>query len=116
MNRVEETEPLDYFKLTFEKRPAEELYEVQKDTFQLYNLADDEQYATTLKTLRKELQDWMVETNDLRATEPQTIYWDTVRYTPKYQFYDFDLEAKIRNYNMLKKVGNRFDSLKCVVD
>ena len=92
------------------------MHKLQKDPFQLNNLADDEQYATSFKTLRKELQDWMLETNDLRATEPQTIYWDTVRYTPKYQFHDFDLEKRIENYDMLEKVGNRFDSLKCVVD
>ncbi|MEN0047780.1 MAG: sulfatase [Bacteroidota bacterium] len=116
MNRIGESESLDYFELTFGKRPAEELYEVQQDPFQLNNLANNEEYAATLEILRKELKDWMIETNDLRATEPQTIYWDTVRYTPKYQFYDFDLEEGIKNYNMLEKVGNGFDSLKCVVD
>ncbi|MEM8526088.1 MAG: sulfatase [Bacteroidota bacterium] len=116
MNKLGESQPIDYFKLTFEKRLAEELYELQKDPFQLNNLAKEKQYAATLKTLRKELKNWMVETNDLRATEPQTIYWDTVLYTPKYQFYDFDLEEKIGNYNMLERIGNRFDSLRCVVD
>jgi len=116
MNRVGEKRPIDYFELTFGKRPAEELYDVQKDPFQLQNLADDEKYAAVLKTLQKELRDWMVSTNDLRVTEPQTVYWDTVHYTPKYQRYDFDLEEGIKEYDLLKKTGNRLDSLKCVVD
>lgn len=93
------TEP-DYFQLTFGKRPAEELYAVMEDPYQLHNLADDPAYTDTLAQLRSTLQEWMVATNDIRATEPQTIYWDTVLYTPNYQFKNFDLAVEIEEYQI----------------
>lgn len=46
-------------------RPAEELYDVQKDPFETHNLATDPKYLTTLETLRTRLDRWMVETRDL---------------------------------------------------
>ncbi|MEM9888059.1 MAG: sulfatase [Bacteroidota bacterium] len=104
---------LDYFSLTFEKRPAEELYDVKNDPFQLQNLADDKRYDKNMKDLRARLASWMKIHEDLRATSPQTTYWDTVRYTPKYQFYDYDLRQSIEDYNLLVRQAGRLDSLKC---
>lgn len=95
----------DYFQLTFGKRPAEELYAVEEDPFQLQNLAADPAYADTLRAMRTTLDEWMAATGDIRATEPQSIYWDTVLYTPDYQFDNFDLIEKIGAYRIDPVLG-----------
>lgn len=54
----------------FQHRPAEELYDVDADPFELNNLADDPQYAEVLSELRGELDGWMKDQGDLgQATE-----------------------------------------------
>ena len=63
------------FQAAFGLRPAEELYDVQKDTYELRNLADDPAHAETLKQLRGELDRWMIDTGDLRA-KGETDLWD----------------------------------------
>jgi uncharacterized sulfatase len=60
------------------RRPAEELYDVKKDPFQMNNLADDPKYAKTLQSMRKQLEQWMKQQGDLgqetelKALERQT--------------------------------------------
>ncbi|MBT8298192.1 MAG: sulfatase, partial [Maribacter sp.] len=85
----------DYYKLAFGKRPAEEFYVLSKDPFNLHNEIRNPSYTEMIKTLRKDLSHWMESTDDLRATEPNTDYWDKVLYTPDYQFDSFDLKEKI---------------------
>ncbi len=97
------------FQLTFGKRPAEELYNVVNDPFQLKNLATSDSYAEIKQDLAHQLDLWMKGTNDPRSTNPQTIYWDTVRYTPDYQHENFDLQASIDSYYVLMNG----DSIKC---
>jgi N-sulfoglucosamine sulfohydrolase len=46
-------------------RPAEELYNLEKDPWELNNLAQDSQYASTKEALKMELQQWMTEQGDL---------------------------------------------------
>jgi arylsulfatase A-like enzyme len=48
----------------FRHRPAEELYDLEKDPDELRNLAGDARYARTLRRLRVRLDDWMRETGD----------------------------------------------------
>lgn len=55
-----------FFKWGFEKRPAEELYDVKNDPFNLRNLANDEKMAGTKKQLQQRLQQWMEQTKDPR--------------------------------------------------
>ena len=56
----------------------------------------------------------MKESGDLRISEPQTVYWDTVEYTPNYQFQDFDLEQEIAAYQRLEPSGyGRYKELPC---
>lgn len=45
-------------------RPAEELYDVQTDPFEIHNLAGEPQFRSTLEALRKRLDHWMAETHD----------------------------------------------------
>ena len=80
--------------------PAEELYKVKEDPFQLTNLIDDPQLGDVRNQLAKELQNWMEETQDLRSFEPTSIYWDTVLYTPNYQRENFDLDSRIEEYTI----------------
>ncbi len=45
-------------------RPAEELYDLQNDPHEVYNLADDAAHQKILKELRAKLDAWIVETGD----------------------------------------------------
>jgi N-sulfoglucosamine sulfohydrolase len=45
-------------------RPEEELYDVKKDTFELYNLANDPSYADILVNYRDQLENIRLQTND----------------------------------------------------
>ncbi|CCH52948.1 N-sulphoglucosamine sulphohydrolase [Fibrisoma limi BUZ 3] len=46
-------------------KPAEELYDLTTDPYELTNLAEKPAYAGHLKRLRKEMDKWLTETNDL---------------------------------------------------
>ena len=69
----------NFFRMSCEKRPAEELYDMEKDPHQLHNLADDTQYAETKKSLSRQLDDWMKATNDPRANG-ETDFFDKAPY------------------------------------
>ncbi len=45
-------------------RPAEELYDLQNDPFELNNLAENSEYASVKKTLNKKLEKWMKQQGD----------------------------------------------------
>jgi N-sulfoglucosamine sulfohydrolase len=68
-----------FFQLAFEKRPAEELYDLSKDPYQLINVADQKNYADAKKKLRARLDDWMKSTKDPRATS-EGDPWDHYTY------------------------------------
>lgn len=52
-------------------RPAEELYDLEQDPWEIHNLAADPGHAETLATLRARLEQWMVDTND-QGRQPET--------------------------------------------
>lgn len=56
-----------------ETKPAEELYELNSDPFELNNLAGNPAYASRLAELRKACADWMEEIGDLGST-PEEEY------------------------------------------
>jgi hypothetical protein len=56
-----------YYELAFGKNPAEQLYDVTKDPYQLQNLADQSQYAEIKADLAARLKRDLVETKDPRA-------------------------------------------------
>jgi uncharacterized sulfatase len=55
------------FALSFAKRPAEELYDLSKDPYQLQNVAADPEYAATLRELSQALEKKLRETRDPRV-------------------------------------------------
>ncbi len=54
----------------YQHRPAEELYDLRKDPYELNNIADDPAHAELKGSLRKRLEAWMKQQGDLgNATE-----------------------------------------------
>ena len=47
-----------------DRRPSEELYDLENDPWETKNLADDTEYASIKKRLEEVLNDWMIETRD----------------------------------------------------
>ncbi len=68
-----------YFELCFAKRPAEELYDLKSDPRQTNNIIALPQYADAHKKLRAQLDQWMLQTADPRATNDDD-HWDTYPY------------------------------------
>src|SRR5690554_3668879 len=57
-----------------DQRPAEELYDVKADPFQLNNLAGDPKYKNVLEDMRFQQDKWSIETGDLgHMNEPEMI-------------------------------------------
>lgn len=55
-----------YFKLGFEKRPAEELYVIKTDPYNIHNVAESAEFANVKASLSMRLEDWMKSENDPR--------------------------------------------------
>lgn len=53
-----------YFSLVAARRPAEELYDLQRDPFQLENVIADANYTQALQGLRARLTEYLVQTRD----------------------------------------------------
>jgi len=62
----EELKPL--FELSFGKRPARELYDLQNDPYEMANLADDPRYADVLERMEAQLMRELEEMGDPRVT------------------------------------------------
>ncbi len=68
------------YQLAFGKRPAEELYDLAKDPYQMMNVAERPGYAEAKKKLRADLDRWMRDTDDPRA-RGEDDRWDRYPYT-----------------------------------
>jgi N-sulfoglucosamine sulfohydrolase len=68
-----------FFDMACAKRPAEELYDIRKDPWQLKNVAGQPEYAEAKAGMRKLLDDWMTSTGDPRA-KGETDFWDKCPY------------------------------------
>jgi arylsulfatase A-like enzyme len=79
LNHRNETAFAKFFQLDFEKRPAEELYDLTRDPDQVSNVADRAEYAAAKKKLRASLDQWMKDTKDPRAKGDEDP-WDHYPY------------------------------------
>ena len=69
-----------FFELGFLKRPAEELYDLEKDPHQIKNVAALESYAEQKQDLAHRLETWMKATADPRAGDPGLVRFDSYAY------------------------------------
>jgi arylsulfatase A-like enzyme len=80
---VEHRDDLDiakFFNLTCARRPAEELFDVRKDPWQIENVAGRPEYASIKRRLRGILDRWLKDTADPRALDPSDDRWDRYPY------------------------------------
>lgn len=73
----------NFVKWSLDKRPAEELYDLQKDPDQLVNVATDKRYAKILLSLKKKLANWRSKTNDPVTSTGQDIFDTYPHYSAK---------------------------------
>lgn len=52
----------------YRQRPAEELYDLEADPFELKNLAAEPQHASQIQSMRQELEAWMQSTGDTKQS------------------------------------------------
>lgn len=69
-----------YYKMSFGKRPVEELYHVSEDPECLKNLALDRSHAQMMRTLRTRMEDTLRKEGDPRMNG-QAAFFDTIQYT-----------------------------------
>lgn len=79
LDRRAETGGAEFFRLCFEKRPAEELFDLRKDPHQIRNVAAERAYASARREMRVLLERWMQETGDPRTTTDDDR-WDKYPY------------------------------------
>jgi arylsulfatase A-like enzyme len=84
IGRRDDKDMAEFFRLSCAKRPGEELYDLLSDPWQLRNVADLPEYIEAKRELRAELDRWMLETSDPRAScdddhwDQQPFYSDVV--------------------------------------
>ena len=84
----------EYKKMAFGKRPAEELYMIEKDPDCLQNLATDSKYTALKNQLRERMEKMLKEEGDPRMLG-NAAFFDTIKYTgPNRNSYDNYLKQK----------------------
>jgi hypothetical protein len=93
-------------------KPAEELYDVTVDPWEVNNLAGDPKYATILKRMRGEKERWMSEIRDtglmpegeMSSRNQQQTSFDFV-HSPAYQFDKIESAADVATSRDVTKLG-----------
>ncbi|MCQ2453127.1 MAG: sulfatase-like hydrolase/transferase [Clostridia bacterium] len=84
----------DRYKLALHLTDTDELYDIEKDPYNLHNLIDDEAYAAVRNALHDRVLTWMNETRDpFRGYQWKCRPWRT-EYTP-----DWDVDGWTRQYD-----------------
>jgi hypothetical protein len=84
----------EYYRMSFGKRPPEELYDMKTDPECLKNLAADLKHANTKRQLRERMEQMLREEGDPRMTG-NAQFFDTIQYTgPHTHSYDEWLKHK----------------------
>jgi hypothetical protein len=73
------------YKHAFLKRPAEELYDLKKDPYQMNNIAYKEEYEIIKNAISQKLDKYLIETEDPRVLG-EKIIWDSTTYYMKIDF------------------------------
>lgn len=81
-----------FFLRAFEKRPADELYDLKADPHQLRNVAANKKYSKVLDKLKKELDDWQARTGDPRYTNRKSVVFD------RYPYYGPPVKGAVSTY------------------
>ena len=74
LDNKDNPEANELFELSFGKRPLEELYDISKDPYQMNNLSADPAYEDIKNELKKEMFEYLTETNDPRMNNESP--WD----------------------------------------
>ena len=61
------------FQIWQDDKPAEELYDIEKDPEEVHNLVDDPAFSDVVDELRQKLFGWMIETRDLGLIDEPEI-------------------------------------------
>ena len=96
-----------FYDLAFKKRPAEELYNLKKDPYQLNNLASNDEYSEIKNNLAKQLNTYLVKTKDPRILG-QTLKWEMGEYYQKVDFKPRPSEEAIEKLG-LKREYNYYE-------
>ncbi len=100
-----------YYDLSFAKRPAVELYDCQADPDNVNNLADDPQYAQTIKTLSGQLAEYLAKTGDPRFTS-QPVEFDEFPYQAEYLKRDTWSVRRFELAEVVKDLTKEIDDLR----
>jgi uncharacterized sulfatase len=82
-----------FYDLAFAKHPSEELYDLVKDPDQINNVAADAAYARALSQMRNALNQYLIETEDPRATGKEAL-WDYYPYYGTRRNKDWTVDTK----------------------
>lgn len=63
-------------------KPAEELYDVERDPYQMHNLAADGRHREDLERMRSQCEQWMVENRDLGLLSQYELYTRSEKDSP----------------------------------
>ena len=85
------------YEMAFLKRPAEELFDLQKDPYQMVNVANADDYQKVKLQLREALQEYLTQTKDPRALGIPTT-WDI---QPYYKEADWVGKPRVEAQNKL---------------
>ncbi|PHS03129.1 MAG: sulfatase [Blastopirellula sp.] len=89
IERHGQSEMKPFFELSFGKRPEYELFDLNKDPYCVNNIASDQSYDKTFKTLKRALRAELTASKDPRVTGPDKEVFDSykryssMRYFPK---------------------------------
>lgn len=97
-----------YYELCFGKRPAEELYDIQKDPDCINNLAEDPQYLKVKNILQKQMED------ELRAQKDPRILGggDIFDYYPNSSVARAKVIYKEKFYDPVERFNQKFPQIK----
>ena len=99
----------------WKEKPAEELYDIAADPYNINNLADNKAYDSVLLRLRKANHDWIIASRDIGFI-PESILYELAKRGPLMEQVDYSRLPKIvetatlassRNEADLTKIANR---------